>query len=111
MTTTLTKNQDTMIKLPNSKSIDIVLGLKHCNQNRALYFKILNSFVKRYQHLNLEEVEDKARTLHSLKGLTATLGMTGLNQTLRELEETFNPILINSFKHELSQIVDDIVNI
>lgn len=102
-----------MIKLPHTPNIDITLGLKHCNQNRALYLKILKSFVKRYQNLNLNELEEKERdrTLHSLKGLTATLGMVKLNQLLREIEESFNPIVINNFQQLLSQTIMDIISI
>lgn len=100
-----------MIKLPNTPNIDITLGLKHCNQNRALYLKILKSFVERYQQLNLNELEERERTLHALKGLTATLGMVKLNQLLRELEESFNPIVINRFQQLLSQTIRDIINI
>ena len=34
-----------VINFPNISSINIELGLKHCNKNRALYFKVLNNFV------------------------------------------------------------------
>jgi len=109
--TTLQYQNELPIKLPKTDSIDTTLGLKHCNQNRALYFKILNSFVKRYQHINLHQIEDRERILHSLKGLSATLGMNTLNQTIIELEESFEPTYINNFEHELSTIVKEIINI
>ena len=109
--TTLQYQNEHSIQLPNTNSIDTSLGLKHCNQNRALYFKILNSFVKRYQHINLHQIEDRERTLHSLKGLSATLGMNNLNRTITQLEESFEPTYINNFKQELNTIVDKIINI
>jgi len=109
--TTLHYQNELSVQLPNTSSIDTLLGLKHCNQNRALYFKILNSFVRRYQHINLHQIEDRQRTLHSLKGLSATLGMNNLNRTITQLEDSFEPIYINNFEQELSTIVENIINI
>jgi len=105
------QNELPPVALPQTSSIDTTLGLKHCNQNRALYFKILNSFVKRYQHIDLHHLEDRERTLHSLKGLSATLGMNSLNKTIIELEESFEPTYINNFEHELSTIIKEIINL
>ena len=108
-----TKNRDntTEVKLPNTPYIDTALGLKYCNNNRTLYFKILNNFVKRYQNLNLLEVEDRKRTIHSLKGITATLGMTSLYKQLIELEKSFNLTLANHFQQELFNTVNEIVKL
>jgi len=110
--TTNTLNTNQTIKFPNTPSIDITLGLKHCNNNQPLYFKILNSFVKRYQHINLNEIssEDLKRTLHSLKGLSATLGMVTLTQIITELEISFDTTKINSFSLELKQITQSILS-
>jgi len=109
--TTNTLNETLAIKFPNTPSIDISLGLKHCNSNKALYFKILNNFVKRYGTINLNEVEadDLARTLHSLKGLSSTLGMVKLSEILSELEVSFHTTKINSFSLELSHITQSIM--
>ena len=107
--TTQNRPHETAIQLPNTPYIDTTLGLKHCNNNRALYFKILNNFVKRYQHLDLNKIEDKKRTLHSLKGITATLGMTTLSECLMELEHSFNPTVINHFQQDLVKVVKEII--
>ena len=111
--TTNTFNSNPAIKFPNSPSIDISLGLKHCNQNPALYFKILNNFVKRYGTIDLNEIhpDELARTLHSLKGLSLTLGMETLAEILSELETSFNSTKINSFTQELNSITYSIINI
>ena len=110
MTTTQPTNQAT-VKLPNTPHINISLGLKHCNQNRPLYFKVLNSFVRRYQNINLNEVEDRKRTLHSLKGISATLGMTSLTNSVTKLEESFEITYVNNFTQELDLVVENIINI
>jgi len=111
---TMTKKIDEpTIKFPNTPSIDIRLGLKHCNNKQALYFKVLNNFVKRYQSLQLDEIksDERARTLHSLKGLTATLGMTTLSQLANDLEHSFESIKINIFSQELKHVCQSILNI
>ena len=101
------------IKFPNTPSIDIVVGIKHCNNNQALYLKVLSSFVKRYQSIELNEIknDERARTLHSLKGLTATLGMTTLSKITSDLEYSFENIKINAFSEELRDICQSILNI
>ena len=107
----ITQNEQhkTGTSLPNTPYIDTDLGLKYCNNNYSLYIKILNNFVKRYQHLNLNEVEDRKRTIHSLKGITATLGMTTLTEHLTELETSFNSTIINHFQHDLLKVIKEIV--
>ena len=107
--TTQNREHKTAIELPNTPYIDIDLGLKHCNNNRNLYIKILDNFVKRYQDINLHEVKDKKRTIHSLKGITATLGMTSLSESLVELENSYNPIAINYFQQELLKVIREII--
>ena len=109
--TTQNRDNKTEIKLPNTPYIDTVLGLKYCNNNRSLYLKILHNFVKKYQHLNLNEVEARKRTIHSLKGITATLGMTTLSKQLLELETSFDTTLVNHFQHDLLKVVNEIINL
>jgi len=111
--TTNTLNTNQTIKFPNTPSIDIVLGLKHCNNNQPLYSKILNSFVKRYQNINLNKIstEELPRTLHSLKGLSATLGMVLLTEIITELEFSLDKTKIHSFSLEMKNITQSILNI
>ena len=109
--TTQNRLHETHITLPNTPYIDTNLGLKHCNNNYSLYFKVLNSFVKRYKDINLNEVKDRKRTIHSLKGITATLGMTSLSKQLIELEISFNSTLANRFQHDLLEVVNEIIKL
>ena len=101
--------KETTLKLPQTPYIDTYLGLKYCNNNRALYLKVLHNFVKKYQYLNLNEVENRERTVHALKGITATLGMTTLTECLVALEISSNSTLINRFQHELVEVVKEII--
>ena len=103
--------QTRQIKLPDTPYIDTTIGLKYCNNNQSLYFKVLKNFVKRYQYIDLNEVEDRKRTIHSLKGITATLGMTSLSKQLEELEISFNSTLVNCFQHDLLEVVKEIIKL
>jgi chemotaxis protein histidine kinase CheA len=103
-------NQNEVIKFPDTPSININIGLKHCNKNQALYSKTLNNFVKRYSEIDLVDMEkeDRFRAIHSLKGLTATLGMTVLHEILCKLEVTFENSNITLFLEELQKVSNSI---
>jgi len=106
-------NKNEIINFPETPSININLGLKHCNKNQALYYKVLNNFVKRYNEIDLSSLseEELKRTIHSLKGLTATLGMTQLHEILCDLEIDVNETNINNFLNELKIICQNILTI
>jgi len=74
--------------LPKFKHINSDIGLKFLNSNQKLYLKILNSFLVRYEHLDIISLEDTELkdALHAIKGLSATLGMEQLHAlTILEL--------------------------
>ncbi|MBU1668615.1 Hpt domain-containing protein [bacterium] len=108
-----TPNNDLKIELPNSPYINTTLGLKHLNHNKKLYLKILHSFIERYQNLNLKTLskEELDRTLHIIKGLTATLGMESLNHTVEQLENNIDESLLSRFSQQLETIVIEIKNL
>ena len=97
----------------NSPYINITLGLKHLNNNPELYLKILRSFKQRYATLDLKQIhkEELSRTLHTIKGLSATLGMESLNETIEQLEKNINESLFTLFSQQLNRIVMEIENI
>jgi len=101
------------LNLLNSPSINTNLGLKHFNNNASLYIKILIRFVERNKTLNLNNLneEELKNRLHTLKGLTSTLGMIPLTNSIKEIEKRSNKILINNFAQEINQIISAIKNI
>jgi HPt (histidine-containing phosphotransfer) domain-containing protein len=101
------------LKLLNSPSIQTDLGLKYFNNNATLYIKILNRFVERNETLDLNNLnpEELQSTLHTLKGLTSTLGMINLTSIIKKIENKSDKILINDFTQELSEIINNIKNI
>ncbi|MCK5854118.1 MAG: Hpt domain-containing protein [Sulfurovaceae bacterium] len=97
--------------LPNFKHINKNIGLKFLNLNTKLYLKILNSFLDRYENLKTDslDINEIKDIVHTIKGLSATLGMEKLNkvamselneQQIEELwEELF--LVISELKKEL----------
>lgn len=101
------------IALQNSPYINTTLGLKHLNDNDTLYVKILKSFAKRYKELQphtLKE-EELSRTLHTVKGLTATLGMESLTAIIEQLENNTTLPLLSDFSQQLEIVVIEIENL
>lgn len=60
--------------------INIQLGLKFLNGNSKLYLSILENFFNRYHRLDLQALQrdERKETLHTMKGLASTLGMSRL---------------------------------
>lgn len=65
--------------------IDFTEGLRHCDEQPAIYSAVLREFVKQYQQpLTLaqegKDIEADLLELHTLKGLCATIGARRLSQ-------------------------------
>ena len=88
------------------KFIDARLGLYFVANSPELYCKILNDFVKMYSNFTIN-LEDKT-TIHTLKGLTATIGATKLNKIVEQLELSADSALLAVFYEELQLVINDI---
>ena len=98
------------IKLPWFKTIDTNLGLKYLDGNRELYLKILNNFLNRYGDLNIEHLneEELNNLLHSIKGLSATLGMVGLSKVIEMVYDAPNKQNLLDLEIELTKVLDEL---
>ena len=94
----------------NFHSIDIRKGLSHLADNEALYVKILRSFVEEFRgvELDLKDYDKAARTIHTLKGLSANIGAQTLYQVCLELEERPDEIMLPQLYDQLQQVIDEI---
>lgn len=96
----------------NFKYIDTELGLQYLNGNEELYFKILKNFVNRYKDLQIEILDrDKLdNTIHTIKGLSATLGMTKLSEIATKLNEKkiYEKDKLIEFSKKLQLIIDEL---
>jgi HPt (histidine-containing phosphotransfer) domain-containing protein len=97
------------IKLPNFKYIDTDIGLKYLNNNKKLYLKILNNFLNRYRDLNIDgaDIDELQDIVHSIKGLSSTLGMTNLSN-ISYIIHNSKMDRISEFTKELKLVIDEL---
>ncbi len=96
--------------LPSFNYIDTSIGLKYLNGNKILYLKILNNFLRRYQDTKQHSI-DKAslkNTIHTIKGLSATLGMNDLAKSATETEESNEEECILDFFTKLQEVIGEL---
>ncbi len=100
--------------------IDIQTGLFRVNHNEALYTKLLKSYFLDFRdapdkirhYLNAQETEEAKRLVHSIKGVSANLGITTLFEAAKtaELEITteggIQSITWDEFTGRLETVMD-----
>ena len=93
--------------LPDSKYIDTNAGLKYLNNNRELYLKILNRFFTRYREFDIKSIAESnfKNEMHTLKGLSSTLGMDYLTDLAKSLYDEQSEDLFNKFTQTLNSII------
>ena len=95
-----------MEQIPNFKYINTEIGLKFLNSNEKLYIKILKSFLDRYEHIEITSLtmEELKSVVHTIKGLSATLGMEKIHELC--LSELTEPNILELEKSLLSVITE-----
>lgn len=101
------------IQLPG---IDYKAGLSYVGDNKKLFLELLIMFAKNHEHfvdelnakLALRESEDAIRMVHSLKGVSGSLGMTKLQQLARELQTTMADGPANDLESRINQLNDEL---
>jgi len=98
------------IELIDFKYIDTKLGLSYLNNNKKLYFKILKNFLNRYKDLKIELLDSNNLndTLHTIKGLSATLGMTTLHNITKSIYETKDKSKLSHFSDNLFLVIEEL---
>jgi len=101
-------NNDT--NLPYFQYIDTTLGLKYLNGNKKLYLKILNNFLERYKNLKIDELkrEEFKDTIHTIKGLSSTLGMVSLSNLAKIIHATSSREKKFEFSKSLALVIDEL---
>ncbi len=99
------------IELPYFKNIDTDIGLKYLNHNKKLYLKILNNFLNRYRDLKIDRLKDSEQkdTIHSIKGLSSTLGMINLSKITTAIHNSKNIESFKEFSKELSIVINELI--
>ncbi len=103
------------------RHFDAAAGLYHANDNRNLYFKILQGFVRDYDgkipklksSFENSEFEELARNIHTIKGLCGTIGSYHvqtlgqmLESSLLKKERNFSDFL--AFEKAFGELIDDL---
>jgi len=96
--------------IPKFDSIDTKVGLNHMGNNRQLYLKILKDFKINYEDITLGNSEDEefARTIHTLKGVSANIGANKINQIALEIEHTKDKSLLPNLYGELDKVISEL---
>ncbi len=90
-------------------------GIRRVGGNQRLYEKVLADFVKNYKELPLSiketitnDYELAKRTVHTIKGLSGTIGALRLEEAAKLLENEFNEKLLAWFCEELAHTIEEI---
>jgi len=94
----------------NTDVLDVQRALKFLSGNEKLYLKILNSFYSSYKNTNLYGLNDREinHTLHTIKGLSASIGAESLHQISAQLEEKGDKDLFSSWEMEMKKVIDEL---
>ena len=97
-------------EIPNFEHLDTNKGLYYLANNKKLYLKILNDFYNNQKDLKLESLDEDEikRVIHTIKGLSANIGATVLNQISIEIEDCWNKELFPKFYEELNKVLDEL---
>jgi len=105
---------------PDLKSINFTEGLNRCQGNRKLYVKLLRDFSKNYHEVGIQleamfkskQLDEYARTAHTLKGVAANLGIQHIPDIAKQLEniKTLDEEGLTSTMLELANAMNDLLS-
>ena len=99
------KELEDSIDIPQTKHINVKIGLKYLVGNKKAYLKILDGFYHKYENLDLTNLstDDLKITIHSLKGLSKNIGAINLYELIINSDTLLNKINI-----ELNDVINDL---
>ncbi len=98
------------ISIPKFINIDSKIGLSHMGENKKLYLKILNDFYKNNKDLKLENLDKREleRAVHTINGLSASIGARRLSDISKKIEESLDKELFSEFYEELNKVFNEL---
>ena len=101
------------ISIPNFISICTATGLSHMSGDKELYLKVLRKFRDNYRDLDLNTIQDEEYniTLHTIIGLSETIGAIELSTISKELKEAKDKTLISKFQNELASVIGELMEL
>ncbi|WP_158630195.1 response regulator [Cohnella sp. AR92] len=100
--------------LPDLPGLDVIASIKRLNRNRELYLRILRTFEQRNSE-SIEEIRDALRRedkeaallfVHSLKGVAANIGASGLAEATVLLEDSIKEDDADGTERHLQETAD-----
>ena len=114
-------DKDFLMYFQKVRDFDAESGLYHANNNRNIYLKILQGFVRDYggNSFNLRSLieefhyEEATRIVHTIKGLCGTIGSSHVQNLAESLEEELaqkqcNFSCYNVFEERLRALIEDL---
>lgn len=99
-----------VIDIPEFANINTEVGLNHLGDNKSLYIEILKDFYKQYKEFTLDGLEDAEikMQIHTLKGLSASIGAETLNDISKRIDVSLDKNLFNLLYIELNFVIDEL---
>jgi signal transduction histidine kinase/CheY-like chemotaxis protein/HPt (histidine-containing phosphotransfer) domain-containing protein len=94
-------------------NIDCNIGLGQLGNNKDLYKTILHNFYETYKEydINKQDEDTLLRDMHTIKGLSATIGATKLQQISTLLDKNLDSTLFDDFQNILNDVIQDLKKI
>lgn len=92
-------------RLSKVEDLNINKGLKVSDGSGSLYLSLLKKFAKQYKNEDLTHLssEDLQQSLHTLKGLSGSLGLESIQKRCASLENHQDPLEYRAQLHDLSR--------
>lgn len=102
------QKEDCTLELPDFKNIDTKIGLSYMH-SKKLYLKVLRNFVRDFGDLDFEnfDSETKRREIHSIKGLSGSIGAIKLNLLATSLGLNYEEETFKEFVKELKKVLKE----
>jgi PAS domain S-box-containing protein len=102
------ENKNQLLPLPEIKNLDTQDGLRRFAGETKLYLEILKSFMQKYEDLDLKALanDELSAKLHSIAGLSGTLGAQEIYKTTRKLEKDVDSKLLEHLQSELDTLTN-----
>ncbi len=96
-------------ELPEFESFDKEYALKLVMGKKSAFMQILKG-IKQFKDMKFSSLEDEEfqRTMHTVKGLSASLGAFRLKELSKEIEQSLDRSILPQFTEELYRIIGEI---
>jgi signal transduction histidine kinase/CheY-like chemotaxis protein len=100
------------IELPEFLNVDIKKGVEYLAGDTNLYLKLLNNFLHDYSDIDFSLLDDEEFKIkiHTLKGLSANLGMEKLHEITKKIDKSGIRELPKEFYENYKSVIDELSN-